>query len=109
MTKDLAVTILALERDGWKDFYCTSSERRTAFDMAIEALDKERSEEMGEYTDAKPISEELEHLETEKDMMQREYVECIKRLEAEVGRLNGVIEGLKFAIRCNGVSGGDVG
>lgn len=32
----------------------------------------------------------------------------IKHLEAKVERLNGEIEGLRFAIRCNGVSGGDV-
>lgn len=28
--------------------------------------------------------------------------------EKEVARLRGMIEGLKFAIRCNGVSGGEV-
>lgn len=28
--------------------------------------------------------------------------------EREVARLHGVIEGLKFSIRCNGVSGGEV-
>ena len=32
----------------------------------------------------------------------------IKEFNAEIKRLSGVIEGLKFAIRCNGVSGGEV-
>ena len=77
--------------------------------MAIEALDKERSEEMGEKTDAKPISLEIENLKAENDMMQKEYVEHIKRLEKEIEFLKGTVEGMRFAIRCNGVSGGDVG
>ena len=39
-------------------------------------------------------------------MQAEEYLEHIKCLEAKIERLNGVIEGLKFAVRCNGVSGG---
>ena len=92
------------------DMSCAWSDRcYEALQMAIEALDKERIEEMGEYTDTKPASEELEHLKAEKDAMAEEYISHIKRLEAEIDHLNGVIEGLKFSIRCNGVSGGDVG
>lgn len=41
-------------------------------------------------------------------MQAEEYMEHIKCLEAKIERLNGVIEGLKFAVRCNGVSGGEV-
>ena len=41
-------------------------------------------------------------------MRAEEYLEHIKYLEAKIERLNGVIEGLKFAVRCNGVSGGEV-
>ncbi len=41
-------------------------------------------------------------------MQAEEYLEHIKCLEAKIERLNGVIEGLKFAVRCNGVSGGEV-
>ena len=41
-------------------------------------------------------------------MRAEEYLEHIKCLEAKIERLNGVIEGLKFAVRCNGVSGGEV-
>ena len=41
-------------------------------------------------------------------MQAEEYLEHIKCLEAKIERLNGVIEGLKFALRCNGVSGGEV-
>lgn len=44
----------------------------------------------------------------ERDAKEKEYIERIKYLEARIERLNGVIEGLKFATRCNGVSGGDV-
>lgn len=40
-------------------------------------------------------------------MQAEEYLEHIKCLEAKIQRLNGVIEGLKFAVRCNGVSGGE--
>lgn len=36
------------------------------------------------------------------------HEEQIRELNAEIRQLNGVIEGLKFAIRCNGVSGGEV-
>lgn len=36
------------------------------------------------------------------------HKEQIRELNAEIRQLNGVIEGLKFAIRCNGVSGGEV-
>jgi len=43
----------------------------------------------------------IEYLETK-------HEEQIRELNAEIKRLNGVIEGLKFAIRCNGVSGGEV-
>lgn len=49
----------------------------------------------------KELMAEIEHLEARnKDQ--------IKEFNAEIRRLNGVIEGLKFAIRCNGVSGGEV-
>ena len=41
-------------------------------------------------------------------MQAEEYLEHIKCLEAKIERLNGVIEGLKFALRCNGISGGEV-
>ena len=34
--------------------------------------------------------------------------ETIKYRQMQIDRLNGIIEGLKFAIRCNGVSGGEV-
>ena len=50
----------------------------------------------------------IEQMKTEMDMMRREYIETIKHLEVKVERLNGVIDGLKFAVRCNGVSGGEV-
>ena len=32
----------------------------------------------------------------------------IRYLSCKIDRLQGVIEGLKFGLRCNGVSGGDV-
>ena len=32
-----------------------------------------------------------------------------KQTEIELARLRGMIEGLKYAIRCNGVSGAEVG
>ena len=41
-------------------------------------------------------------------MQAEEYLGHIKCLEAQIERLNGVIEGLKFAVRCNGVSGSEV-
>ena len=31
-----------------------------------------------------------------------------KHMEREMARFTGIIEGLKFAIRCNGVSGAEV-
>ncbi len=50
-----------------------------------------------------------EQVSAEKAAMEKEYLEHIKYLEAQVEWLKGMIEGLKFSIRCNGVSGGDVG
>ena len=50
-----------------------------------------------------------EQILAEKEMMQKEYEAKIRHLEYKVERLLGEIEGLKFAMRCNGVSGGDVG
>lgn len=41
-------------------------------------------------------------------MQAEEYLEHIKYLEAKIERLNGVIEGLEYAIRYNGVSRGEV-
>ena len=38
----------------------------------------------------------------------REMGAKIQYLEAKIERLLGVIEGLKFSIRCNGVSGNEV-
>lgn len=32
----------------------------------------------------------------------------IQYLSSKIDRLQGVIEGLKYGLRCNGVSGGDV-
>ena len=61
----------------------------------------------------------IEQVLEEKDAMVKElmakieylgtkYEEQIRELNAEIRQLNGVIDGLKFAIRCNGVSGGEV-
>lgn len=61
----------------------------------------------------------IEQVLEEKDALVKELMAKIEYLEArnedqnkefnaEIRRLSGVIEGLKFAIRCNGVSGGEV-
>ena len=50
----------------------------------------------------------VEQMLSESKMKEKEYAERIKYLEAKVERLNGIIDGLKFAVRCNGVSGGEV-
>ena len=61
----------------------------------------------------------IEQVLEEKDALEKEfmarieyietkYEEQIRELNAEIRQLNGVIDGLKFAIRCNGVSGGEV-
>ena len=61
----------------------------------------------------------VEEVLRENEEMRKEYMakieylgtkheEQIRELNAEIRQLNGVIEGLKFAIRCNGVSGGEV-
>lgn len=57
---------------------------------------------------------EKEKIETEqREMMAKiEYLnEALKdkQTEIELARLRGMIEGLKYAIRCNGVSGAEVG
>ncbi len=49
-----------------------------------------------------------EQMLSESKAREKEYIEHIKYLEAKIERLSGVIEGLKFATRCNGVSGGEV-
>ena len=62
---------------------------------------------------------EKEKIEKEKiEIEQREMMAKIeyltealkdKQTEIELARLRGMIEGLKYAIRCNGVSGAEVG
>lgn len=57
---------------------------------------------------------EKEKIETEqREMMAKiQYLtEALKdkQTEIELARLRGMIEGLKYAIRCNGVSGAEVG
>ena len=46
--------------------------------------------------------------EEEQEMQIREMQARIGYLENKIERLSGVIEGLKFSIRCNGVSGNEV-
>lgn len=50
------------------------------------------------------LQEELERAK-EKNKGQRHVIDGLK---SELARKNGMVEGLKFAIRCNGVSGGEV-
>ena len=47
--------------------------------------------------------------EEQQDVEIREMKAKIQYLESKIERLLGVIEGLKFSIRCNGVSGNEVG
>lgn len=54
------------------------------------------------------------HALTEENKMLKEQVECLEQRirdlmhEREKAYRDGTIEGLKFAIRCNGVSGNEV-
>lgn len=57
-------------------------------------------------------SNDCENLKmTEEDWIRRQMeekkAEC-EYLRQDIARLRGRIEGLEFAIRCNGISGGDV-
>lgn len=51
---------------------------------------------------------ELDQLKEEMLMRQDEYQANTKRLELKVEYLRGMVEGLKFSVRCNGVSGNEV-
>ena len=42
------------------------------------------------------------------EMENEELRERIKSYRGQINRHEGVIDGLKFAIRCNGISGGEV-
>lgn len=47
--------------------------------------------------------------ERDKVLMENaELMEHIKLLDKKIERLRGTIDALAFAVRCNGVSGGDV-
>lgn len=51
---------------------------------------------------------ELDQLKEEMLMRYDEYQASIKHLESKVEYLRGMVEGLKFSVRCNGVSGNEV-
>lgn len=53
-----------------------------------------------------PVVTEEEYVKLK--MMNEELQARIREGQCENERLRGVIYGLKFAIRCNGVSGGEV-
>jgi len=67
---------------------------------------------MSEET-SRPNYEQLcEELETENKELKKQVHELschIQYKEGEIARLEGRIAGLEFAIRCNGVSGAEVG
>lgn len=67
---------------------------------------------MSEET-SKPNYERIcEELETENKDLKKQVQELschIQYKEREIARLEGRIAGLEFAIRCNGVSGAEVG
>ena len=49
-----------------------------------------------------------EQLEEELRSVKAEYENTVRLLERKIDRLSGIIEGMKFAIRCDGVSGSEV-
>ena len=77
----------------------------------IYALKKAMEEETGmeelkrEMTREELIAEN-NRLRDQVKTLEKEFQEICKEMER--ARLNGMIDGLKFAVRCNGVSGGDV-
>ena len=55
------------------------------------------------------VCRELEVENKELKMQVQELTHHIQYKEREIARLEGCIAGLEFAIRCNGVSGAEVG
>lgn len=56
-----------------------------------------------EYKELRKVAEELK-LENEELRRQKQRFDDWR----EIDRLRGIVEGLRFAVRCNGISGGDV-
>ena len=67
---------------------------------------------MSEETSRPNYEQICEELETENKNIKKQVQELschIQYKEREIARLEGRIAGLEFAIRCNGVSGAEVG
>ena len=67
---------------------------------------------MSEETSRPSYEQICEELETENKNIKKQVQELschIQYKEREIARLEGRIAGLEFAIRCNGVSGAEVG
>lgn len=77
-----------------------------AQEMALKALVESKEWEMR----LKELQSELEAYKTAmKDLEAKfEKAEDERRVNAELSFRQGIIDGLKYAMRCNGVSGGEV-
>lgn len=96
-----------------------AAEVEQAAEIAIEALewiDSKVGEEEGELA-VKTIAKMFEEIkETNAELKEKlkheikrnQEAEDARRVNAELSFRQGVINGLKYAIRCNGVSGGDI-
>lgn len=90
-------------------------EKRSGISDAVYATQPQRgAREVRTMGEKEKIETEKEKIDTEQREMMAKIgylTEALKdkQTEIELARLRGMIEGLKYAIRCNGVSGAEVG
>ena len=97
MTIEEAIRIMALEREDWETSHCTPYERKCAFDMAINALEKEA------WKEEHPVSPLLQKLATNLQPCKQDADDTISRAAAieaiDVKNVNrGIISALQSII-----------
>ena len=75
---------------------------------AVTGIDPEEDEGQEELQTLRAEIEKLREKLTHAEKTIQESEAYIRRLQAELAEKTGMIDGLKFAIRCDGVSGADV-
>ena len=88
MRIDEAIRILTLERDDWETSHCTPYDRKCAFEMAINALEKEAWKEEHPVSPLQPckqddlISRAAAQTETHEKRTETHSCDCIERQAA---------------------------